>query len=118
PSMSVPSWPALSWPVLLLASSLALFAQGNPTPAPGSDPPATPFGQSQPGQTDQALPAPDKRIFGVLPNYRTANATAVYMPITPKQKLTIASKDSFDYPLVGLAAVLAAEGQWANSNPS
>ena len=31
--------------------------------------------------------------------------TAVYMPITAKQKLTIAAKDSFDYPLVGLAAV-------------
>src|SRR5580704_18768566 len=93
----------LSWPALLFASSLALFAQGTAVPAAGSDPQP---GQVQPGQTEPALPAPDKRVFGVLPNYRTANSTAVYMPITPKQKLTIASKDSFDYPLVGLAAVL------------
>jgi hypothetical protein len=40
------------------------------------------------------------------------------MPITVKQKFTIAAKDSFDYPLLGLAAVLAAEQQWANTNPS
>ena len=59
-------------------------------------------------------PPPDKRIFGVLPNYRTANETAVYMPISPRMKLTIASKDSFDYPLVGLAAFLAGYGQLTN----
>ena len=55
----------------------------------------------QPGQTETEPPPPDKRIFGVLPNYRTANESAVYMPITAKQKFTIAAKDSFDYPLVG-----------------
>jgi hypothetical protein len=111
-------------PVLLFAGSLVAFGQGSSAPAPAADPSAVPPSQPQPatqlqpGQTDPTLPAPDKRIFGVLPNYRTANATAVYMPITAKQKLTIASKDSFDYPLLGLAAVLAAEQQWANTNPS
>jgi len=43
--------------------------------------------------------------------------TAVYMPITVKQKFTIAAKDSFDYPLLGLAAVIAAEGQLTNAHP-
>ena len=33
------------------------------------------------------------------------------MPITSKQKFTIAAKDSFDYPLVGLAAFIAGYGQ-------
>jgi len=60
---------------------------------------------------------PDKRIFGVLPNYRTANEAAVYMPITAKQKFNIAAKDSFDYPLLGLAAFIASEGQLNNSHP-
>jgi hypothetical protein len=92
---------------MLLACG-SIFAQTS-AEAPPQAPPA------QPGQTQAP---PDKRIFGVLPNYRTANATAVYMPITPKQKLTIASKDSFDYPLVGLAAFLAGYGQLTNSNPS
>ena len=93
--------------VLLLASGFA-FAQ-TPEPAPAQPP------VQQPGQTEP--PPPDKRIFGVLPNYGTANATAVYMPITAKQKFTIAAKDSFDYPLLGLAAVIAAWGQADNSHP-
>jgi hypothetical protein len=93
---------------VLLASGCA-FAQ-SAEPPPATTPPPV-----QPGQTEP--PPPDKRIFGVLPNYRTANATAVYMPITVKRKFTIAAKDSFDYPLVGLAAVIAAWGQADNSHP-
>src|SRR5580692_8399224 len=73
---------------------------------------------AQPGQTEVAPPPPDKRIFGVLPNYRTANETAVYTPISAKHKFVIGLKDSFDYPLLGLAAVIAAEQQWSNTNPS
>ena len=61
---------------------------------------------------------PDKRVFGVLPNYRTANDTRVYAPITTKQKFIIASKDSFDYPLVLLAGAIAGLGQLTNQNPS
>jgi hypothetical protein len=66
----------------------------------------------------QELPPPDKRVFGVLPNYRTANETAVYTPITVKQKFIIASKDSFDYPLLLLAGGLAGLGQLSNQNPA
>jgi uncharacterized membrane protein YedE/YeeE len=61
---------------------------------------------------------PDKRVLGVLPNYRTANESAVYTPIPAKQKFVIASKDSFDYPLLMLGAVIAGLGQWSNDNPS
>jgi hypothetical protein len=61
---------------------------------------------------------PDKRVFGVLPNYRTANETEIYTPITTRQKFIIGSKDSFDYPLVGLAAAIAGLGQLTNQNPS
>src|SRR5438477_535822 len=35
----------------------------------------------------------DKRILGVLPNYRTADGTKPFHPISAKYKLTIASKD-------------------------
>ena len=58
--------------------------------------------QSRPQDRDPPQPAPvkeDKRVFGVLPNYRTTEETGVYMPITSKQKLTIATKDTIDYPL-------------------
>lgn len=92
---------AIFLPALLMGCAFAAFGQNAAPPAdpPAGDPPAI-----QPGQTQTNPPPPDKRIFGVLPNYRTANETAVYTPITTKQKLTIAAKDSFDYPLVGLGA--------------
>jgi len=54
----------------------------------------------------------------VLPNYRTANETGVYTPITIKEKFIIASKDSFDYPLVLLAGAIAGLGQLTDQNPS
>lgn len=38
--------------------------------------------------------------------------------MTPGQKLDIASKDSFDYPLVALAGALAGLGQLTNQDPS
>ncbi len=79
---------------------------GQNTPAPAD--PA--------GVTPQA--PPDKRIFGVLPNYRTANESAVYTPISTKRKFIIASKDSFDYPLVLVAGGVAGLGQLTDGNPS
>jgi hypothetical protein len=74
----------------------------------------------QPANSDPAAAAQtpiDKRVFGVLPNYRTANLTADYHPITPKQKMTIALKDSFDYPLIGLGAAYAGLYQLEDSHP-
>jgi hypothetical protein len=92
-------------PAVMALTALSAAAQDTP-PSP---PPI------QPGQTEP--PAPDKRIFGVLPNYRTANESAVYTPITAKRKFTIAAKDSFDYPLLGLSAFIAGYGQLDNSHP-
>ena len=60
----------------------------------------------------------DKRVLGVLPNYRTINETGVYTPISAKHKMIIAAKDSFDYPLVGVAAVFAGLGQLENQDES
>jgi hypothetical protein len=107
----------LPLPALMLACTLAALGQ-DANPAPAADPPTNQPAATQPGQIDPSLPPPDKRIFGVLPNYRTANQTAVYMPITWQHKFVIGLKDSFDYPLLGLAAVIAAEQQWNNTNPS
>jgi len=94
-----------------LAGYTTAWAQDAQQPAQAPEPPSV----VQPGQTQEP---PDKRVFGVLPNYRTANDTGVYTPITSKQKFIIASKDSFDYPLVLLAAATAGFGQLTNQNPS
>jgi hypothetical protein len=112
-------------PSLLMFASVAASAWAQEAPAqnapaapPATPPVATPAAATpapvQPGQTQEP---PDKRVFGVLPNYRTANETAVYTPITTKQKFIIGAKDSFDYPLVLLAGAFAGLGQLTNQHP-
>jgi hypothetical protein len=81
-------------------------AQTPVNPAKADDPPSA-----------AAQAPPDKRVLGVLPNYRTANETAIYTPISTKQKFVIGSKDSFDYPLVLLAGAFAGIGQLSNQHP-
>jgi hypothetical protein len=61
---------------------------------------------------------PDKRILGVLPNYRTVQDTGDVKPIPSRRKLWIASKDTFDYPIWALAAGFAGVYQLENENPS
>src|SRR6202049_4034510 len=103
---------------ILVCVSFTAAAQDNNAAEPSVASPASVGGSSEvrPAQPEQQEP-PDKRVFGVLPNYRTANATATYTPITTKQKFIIASKDSFDYPLVLLAGAVAGLGQLSNQNP-
>jgi hypothetical protein len=57
-------------------------------------------------------------VLGVLPNFRTADASQIGTVLTRREKLTIAAKDSFDFPLVALAAAIAGVGQWTNEPPS
>jgi hypothetical protein len=59
-----------------------------------------------------------KRLFGIVPNYRTSPCLQNYEPITPKEKFVIASQDSFDRGTVVLAALFAGQSQLSNSNPS
>jgi hypothetical protein len=100
-------------------------AQQQPTPADPATTPATPDSSTNatppppvPGQpANPAMLPPGKRVLGVLPNYRTTNMTADYHPITPKQKITIALKDSFDYPLIGVGALYAGLYQAEDSHP-
>ncbi len=74
------------------------------------------FGQ-QPANGN--LPPPeDKRIFGIIPNYRTSPSLSDYKPLTPRQKFMIATQDSFDRGTVVLAAAFAGESQLTNANRS
>jgi hypothetical protein len=60
----------------------------------------------------------DKRAFGFLPNYRTVDASRPYQPISPKQKMVIAGKDSFDWTLSIVAAGYAGLGQLTDQSPT
>ena len=98
-----------------------LLAQGasdgatQPVPAETpvvSAPPAHAILPGEPGSTQ------DKRIAGILPNYRTADNTMPFAPLTVGQKWKIATKDTFDYPSYILAGAFAGISQLDNSNPS
>jgi len=92
------------------------FAQSDP---PDSSAPAAVVPAAETPATSQTPATPvDKRIFGVLPNYRTAEASNGFAPITAKQKMTIACKDSFDWPVYPTAAAFATLYQLENQNPS
>ena len=68
-----------------------------------------------PGQPDVIQ---DKHTFGVLPNYRTAESSQPYSPITARQKFTISTKDTLDGPSYALAAMFSGISQLEGTNPS
>lgn len=85
-------------PVLLGCFVLTRMAVAQ-NDSPGSSAPAAVVPSTEAPATPE-----DKRIFGVLPNYRTAEASLPFVPLTAKQKFRIAFKDSFDWPVYPTAA--------------
>ncbi len=87
---------------------------------PNIEAPAHPAAPNQPGTVATPLsgPAQDNRIFGVLPNYRTADSTRQFVPLTTHQKFHIAVKDSFDWPGFIVAAAFSGIYQLEDSHPS
>ncbi len=59
-----------------------------------------------------------KRLFGIVPNYRTSPCLQNYKPLTAREKFNIASQDAFDRGTVILALAFAGESQLSNSNRS
>ncbi len=99
--------------IILVIFALALaagpkpaFAQA-PAPAEGNDSGIAPV-----------QPHEDKRVFGVIPNNRTTEASAPYSPIPARRKMGIAIQDSFDWPVLPTSAAFAAVYQLENQNPS
>ena len=98
-------------------TAAGLFAQSSHQPAappPQTTPPAQQPGVLAPGKTEQGE---DRYAYGVLPNYRTAEKSAMGTPLSAKRKMTIAVKDSFALPLFGLGAAYAGLYQLENSHP-
>jgi len=80
--------------------------------------PAAPAATQPAAASDTTPIHEDKRAYGVLPNYRTAEGSAPYVPLTAKQKLSIATKDTIDGPSYLLAAAFSGLYQLTDSNPS
>jgi hypothetical protein len=105
---------------------LAGFALGFAVslPAQEADPSPAPAPAAAADGPLVALPAGDpstpvnQRVLGVLPNYRTTDASLPFHSITARQKMSIAYKDSFDWPVIPTAMGFAGIYQLENQNPS
>jgi hypothetical protein len=106
---------ALFGPYIVLAQEqLADTAAGPTEPTPATEVPVQPKPAVSPDQPEKQ----DKRIMGVLPNYRTADGTKPFQSISAKTKITIASKDSFDWPNYIIGGIFAGIYQLDNDHPN
>ena len=101
-----------------LVCSVPSLGQSAPQAAPSPSPAAADASPVQPAAPPPVQAPEDKRIFGVLPNNRTTEDSIPFHSITAKQKVTIAFKDSFDWPVFPTAALFATLYQIENQNPS
>src|SRR5262249_19065323 len=102
----------LKFVLLASASCAVLFAQDSGS-ADADQPTAAPAVATSPSSPPIA-----PRAYGILPNYRTANYSDPYEPLSTRRKFTIAQKDSFDYPIFFLGGVFAGLGQLDNAHPN
>src|SRR5689334_3724218 len=104
---------------LLFAAGSALAQEAQDQAAPVQRPAeGTPIVAAPGGVAPPGAPPQDKRVFGVLPNYRTIDGTLPFQPISTRRKFIIASKDTFDWPSYILAGAFAGISQLGNSHPS
>jgi membrane peptidoglycan carboxypeptidase len=101
--------------LLTLATSAAVAQESQPAASTAEATKAQSSGPAADAKTDAANAGVDKRVFGVLPNYRTANGSAPFEPITAKRKFMIATKDSFDTPVLYTTAFFAGYSQLTGS---
>src|SRR5215831_166545 len=88
---------------------------------PSSNPSSTATSQASRAVPTQVTPPPEplpKRIFGIIPNYRSHSSLKDSIPLTPRQKFRLAARDSFDPGTFLLAGAFAGIGQASNSTPS
>ena len=87
--------------------------QSTQTPPPSSpqQPSTDPYGVS-PNGTKQT-----KRVLGIVPNFSSVSADTKLPPQTAKQKLTLATKNSFDYSSFLIAGIQAGISMNGKSYP-
>jgi hypothetical protein len=105
-------------PAIFLAWILAPHLYGQVTPAPNQ-------GSKTAGQANRAIPAQStgsqelpKRIFWIIPNYRSHPSFDAAKPLSTGAKFKLAARDSFDPGTFLLAGAIAGIGQASNSTKS
>ena len=102
-SISLPDAPSS-----LLASPEASTSLDSPAPQATASGP-----QQAPVHEDRQ----QKRIFGIIPNFKSVTAGTQLPPQTMKDKFVTASQDSFDYSSFTLAAAVTLESYATNATP-
>ena len=102
---------SLAGVALILLADVSLCQQTSP-----SDPLQPSVAQ---GNGDNNPPPQEsKRIFWIIPNYRTSPTLQNYEPLSTGQKFKLASQDAFDRGTIALAVLFGGRGQLTNSNRS
>jgi len=70
----------------------------------------------EPPADQSAQQEESKRVFWIIPNYRTAPSFVNFQPLTVGEKFKVASEDAFDRGTFALAALFAGEAQLTNDN--
>jgi hypothetical protein len=97
------------------APGAVLYPQ-NP-PAGQTPPPAQQPQQNDPNAVSSNGTQQTKRILGIMPNFSAVSADVKLPPQTPKEKFTIAAKNSFDYSSFLIAGIQAGFSMNGDSYP-
>jgi hypothetical protein len=103
--------------IVFISAAVVAFACG----AAGQQFP--PEALTQPGtpaisEAPSAVEPESKRIFAIIPNYRTSPSLGDFKPIATAEKFKVAGQDAFDRGTFVLAGLFAGESQLTNANPS
>jgi hypothetical protein len=101
--------------LLLLTARAGLPQNAPPQNAP--DPNAANRLQPQPAPPPPVQPR-HKRIFGIIPNYRTYPVQQQYTPLSNREKFKITAQDAFDPGSFFLAGAIAGIALAANDEPT
>jgi len=111
PPLSVSELPDSPGSLLYPQSGQTPSAPQTTTPTPAPQTTDNPYAVSIYG-THQT-----KRVLGIIPNFSSVSADVKLPPQTPKQKLVLATKNSFDYSSFFVAAVQAGFAMDSKSYP-
>jgi hypothetical protein len=101
------------------APGALLYPQAGPTPTPNSaqQTPPAPQQTTNPDAVSANGAQQTKRVLGIIPNFSSVSADIKLPPQTPKQKLKLAARNSFDYSSFLVAGVQAGFAMESKSYP-
>jgi hypothetical protein len=98
---------------VLFAMKMPVLAEGQKDTQHTAEP-----SPEQPAPSVAEEDATPKRLFGIVPNYRTTQGQTEYIPLTSAEKFRIATRDSFDRGTLILSGLFAGESLLTKSSPS